>query len=241
MKYHSYLQGHYTLGEVLFNRNMNFCSYIIEISIATDQSPLKYTRMKKASDCYYQLTDTFFYLSSSWLHLDLAEGTKREAYNILGAASYLFDNLFAKEDAGEEITRDVYADLLSKYDPKALSSKATAIRLNMSKETFENPGSPFREYYQWILPSEPELQEAMKDNAGLLAFSTIDALVSLVAEQNKEAEPLRIAEIIFLNITKTFERIFRAHYGEDFRFLASSPYFLSVEEEFERIRASIED
>ncbi len=197
--------------------------------------------MKKASDCYYQLTDTFFYLCSSWLRLDLAEGTKEDAYNILGASSYLFDNLFAKEDAGEEISRDVYQDLLSKYDPKALASKATSIRLNMSKETYQSKGTPFRDYYQWILPAEPELQEALKDNAGLLAFSTIDALVSLIAEQNKEAEPLRIAEIIFLNMTRAFERIFRAHYGEDFNFIASSSYFSSVEEEFGRIRASNED
>lgn len=171
----------------------------------------------------------------------MAEGTKADAYNILGAASYLFDNLFAKEEAGEEITRDVYGDLLSKYDPKALSSKATSIRLNMSKETYQSSGTPFRDYYQWILPSEPELEEALKDNAGLLAFSTIDALVSLITEQNKEAEPLRIAEVVFLNITRSFERIYRSHYGENFRQLASSPYFSSVEEEFERIRASIED
>lgn len=197
--------------------------------------------MKKASDCYFQLTDAFFYLCSSWLRLDLADATKADACNIIGASSYLFDNLFAKEDAGMEITKDVYEDLLSKYDPKELSSKATSIRLNMTKETFESVGTPFRDYYQWILPSEPELQEALKDNAGLLALSTIDALVSLIAEQNKEAEPLRIAEIVFLNLTRVFERIFRAHYGGQFTLLASSPYFTSVEEEFQRIRASIED
>ena len=85
------------------------------------------------------------------------------------------------------------------------------------------------------------MDNALKDNAGLLAFATIDAFVSLLAEQNKEVSALRIAEIVFLNLTRVFERVFRSHYGPDFRFLASSPYFLSVEEQFERIRASIED
>lgn len=197
--------------------------------------------MKKALDCYSQINDAFSYLCSSWLRLDLAEGTKKEAINIAGAAAYLYDNLFAGEDAGSEITRAVYEDLNDSYDPKKLSGKATAIRLGMSKDLFEKGGTPFRNYYQWILPSEPELENALKDNAGLLAFATIDSFVSLLSEQNKEVPALRIAEIVFLNLTRVFERIFRAHYGTDFRFLASSPYFLSVEEEFENIRADLDD
>ncbi|HBS02777.1 MAG TPA: hypothetical protein DEA63_02795, partial [Firmicutes bacterium] len=71
--------------------------------------------------------------------------------------------------------------------------------------------------------------------------ATIDAIVSLLAQDNKEAAPLRISEIIFLNVTRTFERIFRAHFGPAFQSLRSSAYFISVEEQFERIRASIEE
>ena len=197
--------------------------------------------MKKALDCYSQITDAFDYLCSSWLRLDLADGTRKAAINIAGASAYLFDNLFAEEDAGSDITRAVYEDLRSSYDPKELSVKATSLRLGMDKALYEKGGTPFRDYYRWILPSEPDLENALKDSAGLLAFATIDAFVSLLAEQNKEVSALRIAEIVFLNLTRVFERVFRSHYGPDFRFLASSPYFLSVEEQFERIRASIED
>ena len=197
--------------------------------------------MKQALDCYEQLKDAFEYAASSWLRMDLAQGTRADAINIVGAASYLFDNLFAHEDAGKDITRIVYDDLLEQYNPSHLSSKATAIRLNMSKEAFTKGGTPFRDYYNWLLPEEPDLAFALEDEAGLLCFATIDALVSLLAQDNKEAAPLRISEIIFLNVTRTFERIFRAHFGPAFQSLRSSAYFISVEEQFERIRASIEE
>ena len=197
--------------------------------------------MKQALDCYEQLKDAFEYAASSWLRMDLAQGTRADAINIVGAASYLFDNLFAREDAGKDITRIVYDDLLEQYNPSHLSSKATAIRLNMSKEAFTKGGTPFRDYYNWLLPEEPDLAFALEDEAGLLCFATIDALVSLLAQDNKEAAPLRISEIIFLNVTRTFERIFRAHFGPAFQSLRSSAYFISVEEQFERIRASIEE
>ena len=197
--------------------------------------------MKQALDCYEQLTDTFDYVTSSWLRMDIQKATRNEALNILGAASYLFDNLFAEEDAGSDITRAVYEDLLDAYNAKSLSQKATSLRLCMDKETYEKGGTAFRDYYNWILPSEPELVHAVSDEAGLLAFATIDAIVSLLAEQNKECAPLRTAEIIFLNFTRTFERIFKAHYGVNFMELSSRNYFTSVEEEFERIRANIGD
>ncbi len=197
--------------------------------------------MKQAIDCYEQLCDAFDYLTSSWLRMDIQRATRDEAFNILGAASYLFDSLFAGEDAGSDITRAVYDDLLDHYEAKSLSQKATSLRLAMDKETYEKGGTPFRDYYNWILPSENELSAAMNDEAGLLAFATIDAITSLLADQNKECAPLRISEIVFLNLTRTFERVFKAHYGINFAELPSKSYFLSVEDEFERIRATIGD
>ncbi len=197
--------------------------------------------MKQALDCYEQLVDAFDYASSSWLRMDVQKATRNEALNILGAASYLFDSLFAEEDAGSDITRAVYDDLLDAYDAKSLSQKATSLRLCMDKETYEKGGTPFRDYYNWILPSEPELAHALSDEAGLLAFATIDAIVSLLSEQNKECASLRTAEIVFLNFTRTFERVFKAHYGVNFIELSSHAYFTSVEEEFEKIRAEIGD
>ncbi len=197
--------------------------------------------MKQALDCYEQLIDTFDYSTSSWLRMDIQKRTREEALNILCAASYLFDNLFAEEDAGSELTRAVYENLLESYNAKALAQKATFLRLNMDKGTYEKGGTPFRDYYNWILPSEPDLVHALSDQAGLLAFSTIDAIVTLLSEQNKECAPLRVAEIIFLNFTRTFERIFKGHFGVKFTELDSRYYFTSVEEEFERIRGTIAD
>ena len=197
--------------------------------------------MKQALDCYEQLIDTFDYTTSSWLRMDIQKRTREEALNILGAASYLFDSLFAEEDAGSDLTRAVYENLLENYNAKILAQKATSLRLNMDKGTYEKGGTPFRDYYNWILPSEPDLVHALSDQAGLLAFSTIDAIVTLLSDQNKECAPLRTAEIIFLNFTRTFERIFKAHYGVNFTELDSRYYFASVEEEFERIRATIGD
>lgn len=111
----------------------------------------------------------------------------------------------------------------------------------MDKGNYESRGTPFRDYYQWLLPSEPELSCALLDQAGLLSFATMDALITLLSEQNKECAPLRIAEVIFLNITRSFERILKSHYGESFASIPSSRYFSSVEDEFSLIRSSIED
>ena len=206
-----------------------------------DAKAIRIIGMKQALDCYEQLTDAFDYATSSWLRMEIQKRTREEALNILGAASYLFDSLFAEENAGSDITRAVYDDLLENYDAKALAQKATSLRLNMDKGTYEKGGTPFRDYYNWILPSEPDLVHALSDQAGLLSFATIDAIVTLLSEQNKECAPLRIAEIVFLNFTRAFERIFKAHYGVNFTELQSRYYFNSVEEEFERIRASIGD
>ena len=179
--------------------------------------------MKKALDCYSQITDAFDYLCSSWLRLDLADGTRKEAINIAGASAYLFDNLFAEEDAGSDITRAVYEDLRSSYDPKELSAKATSLRLGMDKVLYEKGGTPFRDYYRWILPSEPDLENALKDNAGLLAFATIDAFVSLLAEQNKEVSAGRSAQNGVLNLTRRLHTVLLSQYGPHIPFLTTKP------------------
>ena len=74
------------------------------------------------------------------------------------------------------------------------------------------------------------------DNAGKLVYVYSDMLTNLVVEEHGEVHPMRIAELIFLTSTEEFGRLFRETLHEAFIALASSPYFLGVEEAMERIR-----
>lgn len=196
---------------------------------------------KQSLDAFEQLVDAFDYASSSWLRLDVASATRDEAIALLAGSCFLFDHYFAKENAGDDLSKAAYEELGASYDPRKLSQAATSIRLAMDAKTLYQKGAPFRDYLVWISQSEPDVKEGLKDDAGLLCFATCDAIVSLLAEQNNEVAPLRLAEVIFLNFTRTFERIYRAHFGETFSDLPSATYFLNVENQFERIRADIED
>ena len=58
--------------------------------------------MKKATILFDELLDGFVYTVKSWLHLDLADNTIRDATIIAASSAFLFDKLFAKENAGEK-------------------------------------------------------------------------------------------------------------------------------------------
>ena len=58
----------------------------------------------KTLTIYEDLYDGFLYTAKSWLHVDLAEATENEGREICAAASFLFDYLFLKENAGRAIS-----------------------------------------------------------------------------------------------------------------------------------------
>ena len=55
--------------------------------------------MKHALDLFSLLLDQFDYTVDSFLRLDISKGAKEEAVYVIGAASFLLDKMFAKEDA----------------------------------------------------------------------------------------------------------------------------------------------
>ena len=144
--------------------------------------------MKQAINAYEQLKDAFDYTLRSWLRLDLTRKGRDESREIIGAACFLFDNLYAKEDAGKDLTKAVAEDLGKRFDPKKLMEIATDMRVFMSGDDFSRGKSPLRDYVKFV-------------------------------EQTEE-----------------FGRLFRETLHEAFIALASSPYFLGVDEAMERIR-----
>ncbi|MBQ4254789.1 MAG: hypothetical protein II721_02165, partial [Bacilli bacterium] len=61
--------------------------------------------MNHAKNNYEILTDAFDYAVRNWLRLDMTEGAMKEATVIHIACTFLLDNLFAKENAGRELTK----------------------------------------------------------------------------------------------------------------------------------------
>ncbi|MBE6134838.1 MAG: hypothetical protein E7179_02370 [Erysipelotrichaceae bacterium] len=197
--------------------------------------------MKQASEFYEELKDTFDYTCRSWLHMQLTQTTEEESRLIIGAAAFLFDNLFAKENAGADITKLVYEDAGNSYSGKKLSAKATSMRLAMSGDDFSLGTSPLREYVKWVGESEPDALTAYNDDYGKLALITIEELVNLLVEQEKDIPQLRIAELLFLNVIDLYFRFYKQILGEKAKGMKSAPCFLSVEEANQRIRSEISD
>lgn len=192
--------------------------------------------MKQAINAYEQLKDAFDYTLRSWLRLDLTRKGRDESREIIGAACFLFDNLYAKEDAGKDITKAVAEDLGKRFDPKKLMEMATDMRVFMSGDDFSRGKSPLRDYVKFVEQTEESCRYIHLDNAGKLVYVYSDMLTNLVVEEHSEVHPMRIAELIFLTSTEEFGRLFRETLHEAFPALASSPYFLGVEEAMERIR-----
>lgn len=197
--------------------------------------------MKKAVSFYEDSKDRLDYTISSWLHLSLGESEEVKTKTILGAASFLFDNLFAKEDAGRDLTQAVHDDLGTLFSAKALSDMATLIRVNMSSDVFAAGQSPLRDYLKWVAESEPEAGAWINDNAGKLVICTAEEIVNALLERKPNCEPLRVAELLFLNLTEAFAFIYKETMGPRFYGLKSYPYFESVLEAMEGIRGEIRD
>lgn len=197
--------------------------------------------MKLAKNNYEILKDAFSYAVKSWLRSDLAEGSENEAIMMHACATFLLDNLFIKEKAGETITKLAAEDIGSTFEAKKLGEKAKEMYALLEGDEFAKGRSPLRDYVAWIAEEKEEVLEAFKDKAGRLALVYIDQLVTLMAVEHPEIEKLRIAEILFLNMVDAFAQCLKASLREKYLKLASLPFFQDVTEEFERIRAEIDD
>ena len=197
--------------------------------------------MKKALDVYEELKDASEYALSDWLRLPMDDDLAFDLINLNAAAAYLFDRLFAKENAGEDVTKLAQSDLMEKYDPKALSDVATDLLLRTKQADFEKDNGDFAEYYRFIIQSEDYVKEAVKDEEGLLCLVYLERLVSLIMKRHKDQNSLRVGEVVFVNLTDAWMLIYKEFYGERFIGLRSSPYFLGVDEAACRIRAEINE
>ncbi len=195
---------------------------------------------QKTLEIYELLKDAFFYATGNWLRMDLSEGNRKDALNIIAGASFLFGRLFAKENPGEELTKAVYEDQETRFNAKDISEATTKLKLLMTGDDFAKGSSAFRNYLTWVAEAEPLVLEAFKDDQGMLCLVTIDSLVGLLPK-DQQNEATHIAEIVFLNIAQAFLLSYKGLYGPKLVGLRSSPFFFDLESSFERIRASIED
>ena len=197
--------------------------------------------MKNAINAYEQLLDAFHYALHSWLNVKITEHGNIEAKEMTSAACFLLDNLYAKEEAGPELSLLAAADLGKAYSPTHLMEKATEMRVFMSGEDFSLGQSPVRDYIRFVAKTEESITKCYSDNAGKLVVVYADMLTNLVVEECPEVHPMRIAELVFLVITEVFGRLYREILHNAFLALASAPYFLGVEEAMERIRKENND
>ena len=197
--------------------------------------------MKFAEKSFEELQDAFLYCVRDYLHDDLLPASLDDAYYVLGAAAFLIDNLFAKENAGLEVTQITKNNLTGSLDPKKLSSMATKIRLALEGEDFQRGKSQFRDYLNWISESEEVIQDAYADMAGRLVLVTADELTSIVCSDLHQVEPMRIAELMFIVIGSRFDLVYRELFGPRFMTLKSIAFFLDLEDQGERIRSELAD
>lgn len=197
--------------------------------------------MKSALTLYEELKDRLDYTLSSWIRLEMNQEEETQSRTILASASFLFDNLFAKEDAGKDLTQEVRLDQGKHFFSSALAEKAALLRVHMSSEVFEDGQSPLRDYLRWVKESEADVKTWNADNYGKLCIVTIEELVNLLTARPTGCEPLRVAELLFLNITETFAFAYKELLGPRFLSQKSAPYFVSVSEAMENIRGEIRD
>jgi hypothetical protein len=197
--------------------------------------------MKHALDVYEELKDASEYALDDWLRLPASEDLAFDLINLNAASAFLFDRLFAKENAGAEVTKCAQEDLMERYNAQALSDTATELLLRMKQADFDKDQSDFAGYYRFIIQTEDYVKEAPKDSEGMLALVYIEKLISLIMKANKEQNSLRVGEVVFVNLTAAWMLIYKELYGPRFVGLRSSPYFEGVEEAASRIRCEINE
>ena len=195
----------------------------------------------KSLELYQELKEAFDYLCHSWLRYEPNQSTLDDANVLLAAGAFLYDNIFAKENAGRAITNAAAADLGSSFRPRALSEAATKIRLGMSEEDILKGGTQLRDYIVWVAEEHPIILEALKDDYGLLVVALAEEISSLVITQNKDLIPLEAAELTLLNLAQAFHLFCKEQYGVAFAKNKSAAFFADVDEEMERINKEITD
>lgn len=196
--------------------------------------------MKHAIDAFTLLLDQFEYTVDSFLRLDISSGAKEEAINVIAATSFLLDKIFAKEDAGKEITL-LAKEELNKFDPSKLLDNATSIKLSMASDKIFEDASALKEYLDWLKPVENAPSYLTCDDYGRLALACIDKLSSIVVDDQNAQARLRICEMIFLNISDSFYQIYLNINPEDFKQKNSYIGFKSIDESLDDIRKHIYD
>ena len=196
--------------------------------------------MQKSLYIYENLKEAFEYLCSAWLRYYPTQSTIDDANVILAASSFLFDNLFAKENAGREITAAAAKDLGAAFRPRALSEMATKIRLGMSADDISKGGTHLRDYIQWVAEEHPVVLDALKDDYGLLVIATAEEVASLIVIENKDCRaPVEVAELTLLNIAQAYYLCYKEFFGATFLRNPSAPFFQDLEEEMDRINKEI--
>ena len=197
--------------------------------------------MKFAEKTFEDLQDAFLYCVNDYLHDSLLPASEEDAYYVLAASAFLLDNLFAKENAGPEVTQIAKNNITGSLNPKKLNTLATKMRLNLTGEDFARGKSQFRDYLNWIMDSEEVVKDAFADMAGRLVLVTVDELTSIVCQDLHEVEPMRVAEMLFIAIGARFDLLYRELFGPRFMTLKSIAFFLDLEEQGERIRSELAD
>ena len=200
--------------------------------------------MQKSLSLYEDLKEAFRYLCSSWLRYSPNQSTLDEAHVILAAGSFLFDNLFVKENAGGSITTAAAKDLGPAFRARALNEAATRIRLGMSEEDIRKGGTQLRDYMKWVAEEHPVIYDSLKDHYGLLVVAIAEEISALILSQNqdnKDMVPLETAELTLLNFAQIFFLVYKENFGPAFLRNPSAPFFLDVENEMERINKEITD
>lgn len=197
--------------------------------------------MKNAINVFTELQDATAYALKDWLRLPLEEDDGAEIINLNAATAFLFDRLFAKENAGSEITAAAKDELKDRFNPHQLSLVASELLTRTKGIDFEKDPSPFSQYYRFIVKTENYVKKGLEDEQGLLALVYIEKFVSIVMKAHRDQSNLRVGEIAFVNLTASWRLIYKDFYQERFTSLQSYPYFEGVEEAAEQIRSAINE
>lgn len=196
--------------------------------------------MKHAENAFQLLLDQYEYTLNSYLRLDLSNKTLDEIKIVIAGSSFLFDKLFAKENAGKEITSLVEEEI-DNLNLEALVNEATKLRISMDKKEILVKGSPLKKYIDWLSKTEEAPSYLTCDNYGRLALATLDEIVSITCDEQSSESHLRITELLFLNIVDAFYQIYMNLDGQIFKKHNSYIGFKQINEALDDIRKHIYD
>ncbi|HBM70939.1 MAG TPA: hypothetical protein DD377_06365 [Firmicutes bacterium] len=196
--------------------------------------------MKHAENAFQLLLDQYSYTIDSYLRLDLSSKTLDEIKIVLGGSSFLIDKLFAKENAGKEITKLIEEEI-DNPNLEKLVDEAAKLKLAMDKKEILPKGSPLKNYLDWLRKSEDAPSYLTCDSYGRLALATLDDIVSLTCDEQSSESHLRITELLFLNIVDAFYQIYMNLDSDTFKRHNSYIGFKQIDAALDDIRKHIYD